>query len=317
MQQRRIADLAVSVVGIGCNQFGPTADEATVSDIVARALDLGVNFFDVADEYGPDGRAEELLGRALRARRDEAVVATTFAYPMGGDPQRGGASARWIREAVEDSLQRLGTDHIDLYQQHFPDPTVPVEETLDALDELVHAGKIRHHGACNLRAPEIAQRCTIAIDHGFAPPVSVQDRYNLLRAEARTELFPTVREHGLAFLPYFPLASGMLSGKYRTGRPVPDDSRFARHLDPAQAAKIIGRNSVTVERLDAWARARDHTVAELAIAWLASQPEVTSVIAGVTRPEQVDANVAAGGWVLDTGEIADVAAVATAAQSAG
>jgi aryl-alcohol dehydrogenase-like predicted oxidoreductase len=231
---------------------------------------------------------------------------------MGGDPATGGAGAQWIEAAVEGSLRRLGTDHIDLYQQHFPDPDVPVEETLGALDRLVRAGKIRYHGVCNLPAAEVEARYDVAARDGLAAPVSMQDRYNLLRQEAREELFPVVRSHDMAFLPYFPLASGMLSGKYRKGQPLPSDSRFARHLPAEQATRIIERDGEVVQHLEEWATARGHGVAELAIAWLAAQPEVTSVIAGVTKPEQVVANADAAEWQLTPDEVDEVAGIVRA-----
>ncbi len=308
--RRRIGSIEVSVVGIGCNQFGPTSDETMSARIVGTALDQGLNFFDTADEYGPEGVSEEYLGRALRGRRDEAVIATKFGHHMGGDPERGGASGRWIAQAVEDSLRRLGTDRIDLYQQHFPDPDVDQSETLWALDELVRAGKIVHHGFCNLGPSEIEQRCRIARSDGLSGPVSSQNRYNLLRQETRDEIIPVLEENGLSLIPFFPLASGMLTGKYRSGRPLPADSRFARHLPADQAAHIVERDGASVERLAAWAADHGRSVADLAIAWLASQPVVSSVIAGVTRPDQVAANARAGGWALSPTEIEEVALLA-------
>jgi aryl-alcohol dehydrogenase-like predicted oxidoreductase len=316
MLVRNLGELTVSVLGIGCNQFGPTADAETVHAIVDRALDLGVNFFDTADEYGPDGVSEEYLGRALSGRRDEAVIATKFASMVGGDPQRAGASARWIVQAVEDSLRRLGTDRIDLYQQHFPDPSVDDEETLTALDRLVASGKVVHHGVCNLPADDVARRCALAREGGMSAPVASQNRYNLLRQEARDELVPTLEQHHMMLLPYFPLASGMLTGKYRAGEALPPDSRFARHLPPEQAARIVERDHDVVERLDHWAAARGRSVAELAIAWLASQPIVGSVIAGVSRPEQVDANARAAAWCLTPDEVTEVANVSRGTSSA-
>jgi aryl-alcohol dehydrogenase-like predicted oxidoreductase len=254
--------------------------------------------------------SEEYLGAALSGRRDNVVIATKFGSMIAGDPQRAGASARWIVTAVEDSLRRLRTDRIDLYQQHFPDPAVEQEETLRALDELVAAGKIVHHGVCNLSVADVAQRQDLAARDGLAAPVSSQDRYNLLRQEARASLVPTLEHCHMALLPYFPLASGMLTGKYRAGEALPADSRFAKHLPPAQAARIVERDNDAVMRLAAWAEHRGRTVAELALAWLASQPVVGSVIAGVSKPEQVDANVRAVEWQLSADEVAEVARVA-------
>jgi aryl-alcohol dehydrogenase-like predicted oxidoreductase len=306
MEHRKIGRLEVSVLGVGCNQFGPSADQEATARIVRTALDAGVNFFDTADEYGPEGLSEEYLGCALKGRRDDAVIATKFGHHMEGDPSRGGASARWIKQAVEDSLRRLNTDRIDLYQQHFPDPAVQPEETLTALDALVKAGKIVAYGLCNLDGGEVERRCSIARTMGIAAPVSAQNRYNLLRQQARDELVQVLESNAMVLLPFFPLASGMLTGKYRTGEPLPEDSRFARHLPPDQARRIVDRDSAAVQRLSAWAASRGRSVADLAIAWLASQPIVGSVIAGVTKPEQVEANARAAAWVLTVDEMSEV-----------
>ena len=312
MEMRRIGSLEVSVVGIGCNQFGPTVDKAQTAAIVNRALDTGVNFFDTADEYGPEGVSEEYLGAALVSRRDEAIIATKFGHHMDGDPLRGGASARWIEQAVEDSLRRLGTDRIDLYQQHFPDPDVPAEETLTALDRLVRDGKVREIGCCNLGAADIEERARIADARGLTRLASAQNRLNLLRQEARDDLVPALEQAEMVLIPFFPLAAGMLTGKYRRGQPMPSDSRFARHVDPAQAAHMIERDADRVEALEEWPREHGHGLAELAIAWLVSQPVVASVIAGATRPAQLDANAAAAGWKLDADQVAELAPGATA-----
>jgi aryl-alcohol dehydrogenase-like predicted oxidoreductase len=310
MKHRRVGNLDVSVVGVGCNQFGPTVDQPRCQEIVCGALDLGINFFDTADEYGPEGVSEEHLGRALKGRRDEAVVATKFGHYMDGDPQRGGASARWIVRAVEDSLRRLGTDRIDLYQQHFPDAAVEPEETLGALDQLVRSGKILHAGVCNLDADAIELRGALARSNGFEGPVSAQNRYNLLRQETGDEIVPVLEANHMVLLPFFPLASGMLTGKYLPGQPLPPESRFARHLPPEQARHIVERDAPAVARLSGWARARDRSVAELAMVWLASQPIVASVIAGVTTLEQLKANARTAEWVLAPEEIDQVGALA-------
>jgi aryl-alcohol dehydrogenase-like predicted oxidoreductase len=298
-----VGGLTASVVGLGCNQFGATCDASEVARIVGASLDAGIDFFDVADEYGPDGIAEEYLGRALSGRRDEAVIATKFGLVLGNDLESGGASRRWIERAVEASLRRLGTDHLDLYQQHFPDPDVEQEETAAALDDLVTAGKVREVGVCNMAAGDVAARLRIASAAGYQPIASVQDRFNLLRQEAAEELIPLVRAEGLAFLPYFPLASGMLGGRYKRGEPAPSDTRFHRHLDPGQAQHIIDRDAERVALLAAWAGDYGHSIAELAIAWLASQPNVGPVIAGVSKVEQVTANAAAAEWVLDDADV--------------
>ena len=305
-----VGSLRASVIGLGCNQFGPTCDAGETERVVRAALDAGISFFDVADEYGPDGVAEEYLGRALAGRRDEAVIATKFGLRLRGDPATGGAGARWIARAAEDSLRRLGTDRIDLYQQHVPDPGVPQEETLAALDRLVRDGKVQEVGVCNMEPAAVEQRVGIAGRAGFRRPASVQDRYNLLRQEAADELLPCARRLGLAFLPFFPLASGMLGGRYRPGHPPPADSRFGRHLEPGHARHIIDRDAARVARLTAWAAEHGRGVAELAIAWLASQPGVGPVIAGATRPEQAQTNAAAAAWTLTEGDVRHVAALA-------
>jgi aryl-alcohol dehydrogenase-like predicted oxidoreductase len=235
------------------------------------------------------------------------VIATKFGHFTDGDPSRGGAGARWIAQAVEDSLRRLGTDRIDLYQQHFPDPLVEPHETLTALDRLVREGKIVHHGVCNLGPDEVQSRCEIARSEGLSAPVSAQNRYNLLRQETRSELVPTLKANDMALIPYFPLASGMLTGKYRRGEPLPVDSRFAHHLDAAQADRIIERDGPAIQRLQLWAAEQGRSVADLAIAWLAAQPIVASVIAGVTKPGQVAANARATDWTLSPEQIEHVA----------
>ena len=245
---------------------------------------------------------------AKRSSSPQSSAPRSVVIRSGPAPAAAGSSA-----AVEDSLRRLGTDRIDLYQQHFPDPTVDDEETVGVLDQLVTSGKIVHHGVCNLPAEQVARRCELAHQQGITGPVTSQDRYNLLRREARNELVPTLEREVMMLLPYFPLASGMLTGKYRAGEALPEDSRFAHHLPPAQARRIVERDHEVVQHLDRWAAERGRSVAELAIAWLASQPFVGSVIAGVSRPSQVDANARAASWALTSDEVAEVAGVAQVA----
>jgi aryl-alcohol dehydrogenase-like predicted oxidoreductase len=298
-----IGALRASVVGLGCNQFGATCDAADAAAVVSAALDSGIDFFDVADEYGPDGLAEEYLGRAIAGHRAEVTIATKFSSRLRNDPASGGASRKWIETAVEASLRRLGTDYIDLYQQHFPDPSVGQEETLAALHDLVTAGKVREIGVCNMAATDVRARLRHAAAAGYRPIASVQDRYNLLRQEAADELLPAVRASGVAFIPYFPLASGMLSGRYRRGQPPPSDTRFHRHVDPEQARHMIDRDADQVATLQEWAQDHHHSIADLAIAWLASQPGVGPVIAGVSTSEQVRANAQAADWELPEADI--------------
>ncbi len=309
MEHRRIGSLQVSVIGLGCNQFGQNCDEQATDEIVSAALDAGINFFDTADEYG-DGLSEELLGKALRRRRDEVLIATKFGHHMFGDPERGGAGERWILQAVEDSLRRLGTDRIDLYQQHFPDPATPAEETMKALDRLVRDGKVREIGCCNLTSADIDQRADIARQLDIRALASAQNRLNLLRQEVVTDLVPALQRHNMALIPYFPLAAGMLTGKYKRNEPLPEGTRLAsRFVEPAQARRIIERDGARVEALSQWALDRDHEPSELAIAWLVANPVVATVITGATSPAQIAMNAGASGWQLSEQDVAAVAAL--------
>ena len=302
MEQRRLASLTVSLVGLGCNNFGMRCDEQRSVEVVHAALDAGITLFDTADTYGGKGRSEEILGVGLGSRRDEVVVATKFANPMDDSGERQGASARWIVQAVEDSLRRLGTDRIDLYQQHVPDPSVPVEETLRALDSLVRSGKVREVGSSNFSADQIDEAADVASAAGLAPFVTAQNELSLLRRRALDEVLPACERHGLGMLPYFPLASGVLTGKYRRGEPPPAGTRLAGVPEERRAKALADAELAKVERLQAFAAERDHTLLELAFAWLAGLPTTASVIAGATSPEQVRANVAAGGWSLDAAD---------------
>ena len=296
--------LQVSVVGLGTNNFGRRCDVETTQAVVHKALDLGVNLFDTADVYGPAGLSEEYLGKALEGHRQEAVIATKFASPMGEGPMRRGGSRRWIMDAVEDSLRRLGTDYIDLYQVHTPDPKTPLEETLRALDDLVRDGKVRYIGNSNFAGWQIAASHFISKQDGLTPFISAQPLYNLLDRRVEREVVPACVEYGLSLLPYFPLASGLLTGKYRRGETPPEGTRLA--AGPMAERVLTDENFDTVEKLEDYARSRDHTLLELAVSWLASQPHVGSVIAGATRPEQVEQNAAAAEWTLDAEELAEV-----------
>ncbi len=238
MDHRRIGSLTVPVVGLGCNQFGTaTCDEATSREVVGEALDGGITYFDVADEYGQNyadhsvaggwGRSEEILGRALRGRRDSVIIATKFgSHPNGEDAGRGGNSAKWVKVAVEDSLRRLGVDYIDLYQVHFPDPSVPIAETLGALDEVVQAGNVREIGCCNFTDVMLDEAADAAKEGGLQPFVSVQNSLNLFQRGALDAVVPACERLGVSFIPYYPLASGMLTGKYRRGMALPSDTRL-------------------------------------------------------------------------------------------
>ena len=293
-RQLGASGLTVSVVGLGCNNFGSRMDDSAVGPTVAAALDAGITLFDTADVYGNRGGSEELLGAALRGRRDQAVVATKFGANMDdGSVARG--SRRYVRQAVEASLRRLRTDWIDLYQLHEPDPNTPLEETLAALDELVVAGKVRYIGCSNFDGWQIVDADWVARDAHRAGFISAQNHYSLLERDAEREVIPACLHCGVGMLPYFPLASGLLTGKYRRGQGAPEGTRLAR-LPARQAELLTDENFDLVEALEAYARERDLGLLDVAVAGLAAMPGVSSVIAGATSPEQVVANAAAGDW---------------------
>ena len=300
--------LQVSVVGIGCNNFGRRCDPGQTAAVVNAALDLGVNLFDTADVYGPRGLSEEYLGRALAGRRHEVVIATKFRGQMGDGPMLSGASRRYIMQACEASLKRLGTDYIDLYQIHSPDPATPIEETMRALDDLVRQGKVRYTGHSNFSGWQTAEAHWLAESRNLTPFISAQNPYSLLDRAVERELVPACAKYGVGILPYFPLASGFLTGKYQRGAPMPEGARLTNM--GAMAERIINdQNWDKVEKLTSFAAERDHSILDLAIGWLASLDHVGSVIAGATKPEQVEANVRAGEWRLTTLELAAVDAI--------
>ncbi|HYL51992.1 MAG TPA: aldo/keto reductase [Acidimicrobiia bacterium] len=308
MQTRNIGTLAASVVGLGCNNFGGRIDEAASRAVVEAALDAGINLFDTADIYGGT-KSEEFLGRALRGRRDRALIATKFGGPIDDD-RKGGASAAYIRRACDDSLKRLDTDHIDLYQLHFPDASTPLEETLVALDGLVRAGKVREIGCSNFSAEMIEEAELISEERDIARFVSVQNEYSLLRrAPEKNGVLDMCQKYDVAFIPYFPLASGMLTGKYRRNEAAPAGTRLAGAPEERRREVFAEKNFDRIEALEQWARERGHTLLELAIAWLLARPMVASVIAGATKPEQVRANAAAASWQLTAGEVEDIDAL--------
>lgn len=300
MQTRAIGTLDATVVGLGCNNFGTRIDADATASVVHAALDAGIRFFDTADIYG-GGRSEEFLGRALGGRRREVVIATKFGKPMP-DGSRG-ASPAYIRSAVESSLRRLGTDVIDLYQLHEPDRSVPIAETLGALQELVSEGKVREIGCSNFSAAEIREGEATAAKLGSARFVSVQNEYSLLERGAEAGVLPECERSGIAFLPYYPLASGLLTGKYRAGGPPPEGSRLSggRYAD-----ELNDDNLRVVESLRAFAESRGRTLLQLAFSWLLARPAVASVIAGATRPAQVESNAAAARWSPSAEELAAV-----------
>ncbi len=297
--------LQVSAIGLGCNNFGRRCDKEQTAAVVGKALELGVTFFDTADIYGPRGLSEELLGAALQGKRREAVIATKFVGPMGEGPLWGGASRRYIFEAVEASLRRLGTDYIDLYQIHFPDARTPIGETLRALDDLVRQGKARYVGCSNFAGWQVVEAQWIARTEHFSPLVSAQNQYNLLDRRIERELVPACNAYGLGVLPYFPLANGFLTGKYRPGQPPPEGTRLAAAGSMAERL-LSEENFDRLAKLETFAQSRGHSMLDLAIGWLASQPHVTSVIAGATKPEQIEQNVRAVEWKLTAEELAEV-----------
>jgi aryl-alcohol dehydrogenase-like predicted oxidoreductase len=300
--------LQVSVVGLGCNNFGRRCDKEQTAAIVSKALEVGVTLFDTADIYGPRGLSEEYLGAALQGRRHEAIVATKFVGPMGEGPLWGGASRRYIFQAVEASLRRLGSDYIDLYQVHFPDARTPIEETMRALDDVVRQGKARYIGCSNFAGWQVVEAQWVARSQHLSPFVSAQNQYNLLDRRIERELVPACTAYGLGVLPYFPLANGFLTGKYRPGQPPPEGTRLA--AAGARADQVLNEgNFATLGKLETFAQSRGKGVLDVAIGWLASQPHVASVIAGATKPEQIEANVAAGEWRLSADELAEVDAI--------
>lgn len=299
MDKRKIGSLEVSVVGLGCNNFGRRIDEAKTKEVVDAALEAGINFFDTADIYGPL-LSEEFLGRALGTRRKDVIVATKFGMKV--DEERKGAKPDYVKQACEDSLRRLGTDLIDLYQLHEPDPSTPIQDTLGALAELVQAGKVREIGCSNF-SPEQLQEAERAAQGGVRF-VSVQNEYSLLHREPERGVLSACDSLGIAFIPYFPLFSGLLTGKYRAGRPLPEGTRIQEG-----SPRLTEDNLAIVEELFLFAEERGHTLLELAFSWLLSKPEVASVIAGATSADQVRGNAMAPVWTLGDEEMQDLEAI--------
>jgi aryl-alcohol dehydrogenase-like predicted oxidoreductase len=306
MRYRRLgrSGLVVSVVGLGCNNFGRKVDAAGTRAVVDAALDAGITLFDTADTYGDQpGRSEELVGAALGGRRDDVILATKFGNDAGGayGPDWGArGSRRYVMRAVEASLRRLGTDYIDLYQLHSPDPQTPIEETLAALDDLVRAGKVRYLGNSNFAGWQVADADWTARTGNLTPFVSAQNEYSLLRREVEAELVPACQRFGLGILPYFPLVSGLLTGKYRRGQPPSAGTRLAMERYRPWLERAPWE---VIEALEKYAAERGRSLLDVAIGGLAAQPAVASVIAGATTPEQVRANAAAGAWQPSTEDL--------------
>ena len=292
--------IEVSRVGLGTNNFGRRIDLAQTRRVIDAALDAGIDFLDTADMYG-DGDSERFIGEALAGRRERVVIATKFGYHAGG-------SAATVRESIDASLARLRTDYVDLYYYHRPDRVTPLEETLGALDELVREGKARAIASSNLSAVQIEHAERISRERGISRFVAVQNSYSLLDRAVEADVLPLCERLGLGFVPYFPLAHGLLTGKYRQGEAAPAGTRLTDRSDLLNDAPFE-----VIERLESWARDHSRSLLELAIAYPASQPAVVSVIAGATRPEQVKANAAAGEWQLTEAELAEVAVLAAGA----
>lgn len=302
MEYRKLgrAGLKVSAVGIGTNQIGSKVDLETTIRIIHRALDLGVNLIDTADNYA-DGRSEEYLGKVLKGNWDRVVLATKVGgLPMGDGPNDDGASRYHIAYGLEASLRRLQVDHIDLYQIHRWDPNTPIEETLRALDDFVRAGKVRYIGASNFAAWQLCRANDVAELLNLTPFVSIQPHYNMLHREIEKEMMPYAQAFNLGILPYFPLAGGFLTGKYRRGH-VPPGSRGRE--DKRVQAHFTDGSYTLIEKLKAFAEGHGRTMVQLAIAWLLAQPQVSSVISGVTGVDHLENNVKAHDWHLGAGEL--------------
>jgi aryl-alcohol dehydrogenase-like predicted oxidoreductase len=302
MQTRKVGSLQVSVVGLGCNNFGWRIDAEASAKVIDTAIESGVTFFDTADRYGK-GQSEDFLGRALGKRRDQIILATKFGMEMEKGQQ--GASPKYVLEAVDTSLRRLRTDRIDLYQLHQPDPKTPITDTLGALDELMRAGKVREIGCSNFSVAQIREATDAS--QGCAQFVSVQNEFSLFHREPETNgVLPECERRRLAFLPYFPLASGLLTGKYREGKKLPKGSRAADGWGPKVFTE---QNLAIVELLIEFAESKGHTILELAFSWLLSHKPVASVIAGASKPEQVRANAKAADWQLAADDLAQIDAI--------
>ena len=297
--------LRVSAVGLGCNNFGQRIDLEASRKVIHKALDLGITLFDTADIYSNMGGSETVLGAVLGDRRKDIVLATKYSKAMAEDGTKQGASRRYIIEAVEASLKRLKTDYIDLYQQHDYDPLTPIEETLRALDDLVRQGKVRYIGNSNFPAWRVAEAEYVARAMNVGRFISCQDEYSLVVRDIEKDIVPAAQEYKLGLLPFFPLASGLLTGKYKKGEAAPDNTRFGK-VPRLRDRYVTPKNEEIVEKLQAFAQAHGHSMLELAFSWLAARPQVASVIAGATRVEQVEQNVKAIAWHLSAEEMAEI-----------
>jgi aryl-alcohol dehydrogenase-like predicted oxidoreductase len=318
MQQRTLGStgIKVSTLGLGCNNFGLRMPVEASREVIHKALDVGITFFDTADVYGNKGGSETALGMYLGNRRKDIFIASKFGNPMDEAGAKSGGSRAYVKEAVEASLRRLKTDYIDLYQMHRPDPKTPIEETLRALDDLVKQGKIRFIGFSQLAGWELAHRHWIAKYHKLSPVSAVEIEYSLLNREPERELIPAMREYGVGLLPFYPLASGFLTGKYKLGAAMPDGARLTKGKSYSDLF-MTEANWEKLEKLRSFSAARGHSLLELALSWLAAQPVVLSVIAGATQAEQVARNAQAIGWVLTSAELDEINAITGKPRPAG
>lgn len=300
--------LRVSLIGLGCNNFGGRIGLDATHAVVDKAIDCGITLFDTADIYGERGGSETLLGEVLGSRRKDIVLASKFGMEMDDAGAKVGGSRRWMMRALEESLNRLKTDWLDLYQYHRPDPLTPIDETLRAFEDMIRQGKVRYIGCSNMPSWQVATAQWTAKDIGATPFVSAQDEYSLVVRDAEKELIPTLQHYGLGLLPYFPLASGLLTGKYKRNAPMPEGARLTNTQRLANRYLTDG-NWEKAEKLGDYAAAQGRTMVELAFSWLASQPVVSSVIAGATKPEQIAANVKAADWVLTADDVAAIDAI--------
>ncbi|MDA0770486.1 MAG: aldo/keto reductase [Chloroflexi bacterium] len=306
MEYRQLgrSGLQVSAIGLGTNNFGRRVDKRGTEIVINHALDVGINMIDTSNSYSA-GLSEEFIGNALKGKRQRAIIATKVSSRMADGPNNAGNSRQHIITEVENSLRRLGTDYIDLYQMHWSDPNTPIEETLRALDDLVHQGKVRYIGCSNFMAWQLCEAVWTSRTQGLTSFVSVQPKYSIMDREVEAELAPFCKEYGVGILPYYPLANGFLTGKYHRGEGAPEGTRLAE----SDRGMLTEKNFDMLEALEAFASKRDHTVLELAFAWLLANPAVSSVIAGATKAEQVIGNAKTVGWQLTSEEMEELRAI--------
>jgi len=309
MEYRKLGNsgLKVSEIGLGGNNFGWWANEQNSITVISHALDTGINFIDTADSYD-QGHSEEFVGKSIKGRRSQVIIATKFGFPMGDGPNDRGGSRYHVMKSVDASLKRLQTDYIDLYQVHLPDATTPIEETLRTLDGLVRAGKVRYTGCSNFAAWQLCEALWTSKSNNLQSFVTVQPRYNLLQRQIERELVPCCQAYNIGVIPYHPLAGGFLTGKYRQGEKAPPDGRLSKS-SPTYAGLFTDANWNKLAKLEAFAAERGHTVGELALAWLLAKPWLSTIIAGARKIEQVSANVVAAEWKLTTEEAAEIEAI--------